>query len=195
MKHFFTRLIFAVFSLSLLFTLPAHAADTYTFDPNHTYVMWHINHFGFSNPSGKWLAQGTLVLDEANPQNSKVNVTINVADIVTGIPKLDEHLRTDTFFNVSQFPSATFVSDSVTVTGKNSAIVHGILTVHGVSKPVTLNVTLNKIGISPITQKKTAGFTASTTLKRSDFGISAYLPGLGDDVKIDIEAEAVIANQ
>jgi polyisoprenoid-binding protein YceI len=113
MKHFITRLIFAVFSLSLFFSLPAHAADTYTLDPNHTYVMWHINHFGFSNPSGKWMAQGTLVLDETNPQNSQVNVTINVADIVTGIPKLDEHLKTDTFFNVAQFPTATFVSTSV----------------------------------------------------------------------------------
>lgn len=66
----------------------------------------------------------------------------------------------------------------------------GILTVHGVSKPVTLNVTLNKLGESPITQKMTAGFTATASLKRSDFGITAHLPGLGDTVKLDIEAEA-----
>lgn len=179
-----------ILSLFLTFSLSTFGQEFYTLDPNHTYVLWHINHFGFSNPSGKWMASGTLILDEAKPQNSKVNVTINVADVVTGIQKLDEHLKTDTFFNVAKFPIATFMSDSVDVTGKNTARVHGILTVHGVSKPITLDVTLNKLGISPITNKKTAGFTAHTELKRSDYGISAYLPGLGDDVKIDIESEA-----
>lgn len=187
------RMLAQVFALCLFilsFTPTAQAAaETFTLDPSHTYVLWHINHFGFSNPSGKWMAEGTLVLDETRPQDSKVNVTIHTADIVTGIPKLDEHLKKKEFFDVTKFPTATFVSDKVNVTGKNTAKVHGILTIHGVTKPITLDVTLNKIGISPITQKKTAGFTASTKLKRSDFGMTTYLPGLGDEVKINIEAE------
>ena len=193
MKRILSRVCFAIATFFLFFALPLEAqaaADTYTFDPNHTYVLWHVNHFGFSNPSGKWLADGTLVIDETKPQDSKVNVIIKTASIDTGIPKLDEHLKGPQFFDVAQFPTATFVSDKVTVTGKNTAKVSGILTVHGVSKPVTLDVTLNKVGVSPITNKKTAGFTASTTIKRSDFGITAYLPGLGDDVTINIEAEA-----
>ncbi len=189
MKVILTRL-FAVFAIFLFLMLPAQAAETYTLDPLHTHVLWHVSHFGFSNPSGKWMAEGTLLLDEAKPQNSKLNVTINVADVITGIPKLDGHLKGKDFFDVAQFPVATFVSDKINVTGKNTAKVRGILTVHGVSKPVTLDVTLNKIGENPVSQKKTAGFTASTKLKRSDFGIDAYLPGLGDDVKINIEAEA-----
>jgi polyisoprenoid-binding protein YceI len=176
--------------ISCLFAGPAFAADTYKIDPSHSYVLWHINHFGFSNPSGKWMAEGTLTLDEKNPQNSKVDVTINVANVITGIPELDDHLRKDVFFDVKKFPTATFVSNKVVVTGKDAAKVSGILTVHGVSKPITLIVKLNKVGVNPITEKKTAGFTASTTLKRSDYNISTLLPGLGDEVKINIEAEA-----
>ncbi len=172
-------------------TLSAQAAPvTYQLDPTHTAVVWHINHMGFSNPSGKWMAQGTLDLDADKLQDSKVNVTINVTDIVTGIPKLDEHLRTPDFFDAAKFPTATFVSDKVDVTGKDTAQVHGMLTVHGVTKPVTLQVKLNKVGVSPVSQKQTAGFTAFTTIKRSDFGITKYLPALGDEVKLEIEAEA-----
>lgn len=178
------------FILLISSTVTLAAAETFTFDPSHTYVLWHISHFGFSNPSGKWMANGTLVLDKEKPQNSKVNATIQVTDVITGIPELDKHLRGEVFFDVKQFPTATFVSDKVNVTGKNTAKVHGILTLHGVSKPITLNVVLNKMEMSPITNKMTAGFSASTTLKRTDFGMNSFLPGLSDEVKINIEAEA-----
>lgn len=192
MKRILTYLL--AFSAFLLYFTPSTqaAAESYTLDSTHSYVLWHISHFGFSSPSGKWNADGTLILDESKPKNSKINVTININDIITGVPKLDEHLKNSDFFDVAQYPTATFVSNRVDVTGKHKAKVHGILTVRGISKPVVLNVTLNKIGESPITHKKTAGFTASTTIKRSDFGISKYLPGLGDEVKINIEAEAVL---
>lgn len=166
------------------------AAQTYKLDSDHSYVLWHISHFGFSNPSGKWLADGTLVLDEAKPQNSTVNVTIHTADVSTGIKELDKHLKGPLFFDVTKYPTATFISDKVTTTGNHTAKVHGILTVRGISKPVTLDVVLNKLGVNPITDKKTAGFSAHTTLNRSDFGINTLLPGLGDEVKIDIESEA-----
>ena len=177
--------------LMCFFTSSVFAAtETYQFDPNHSYVLWHISHFDFSHPSGKWMVtKGTLILDKDKPQNDKVDVTINVADISTGIPELDKHLKGQLFFDVAKFPTATFVSDKVTLSGKDKAKVHGILTVHGVSKPITLDVQLNKEGTSPITNKETLGFTAKTTLKRSDFGMTTLLPGLGDDVKIDIEAE------
>lgn len=179
-----------VVSVTLLVCLSSYAADTFTLDPQHPYILWHIKHFGFSTQAGKWYANGTLILDKEKPQNSKVNATINVADVITGIPELDKHLKGKLFLNVEQFPKATFVSDKVDVLGKDKAIVHGTLTLHGVSKPITLNVKLNQVGTSPITNKMTAGFTASTTLKRSDYGINTLLPGLSDDVTIDVEAEA-----
>jgi polyisoprenoid-binding protein YceI len=166
------------------------ADEAFTFDPLHTYVLWHINHFGFSNPSGKWFAEGTLNLDEAKPQNSKVNVVIHIDSMVTGIPELDKHLKGPLFFDAAKFPTATFVSSKINVTGKKTAKVQGTLTVHGVSKPVMLDVTLNNIGINPISNKMSVGFSASTTIKRSDFGITTLLPGLSDEVKINIEAEA-----
>lgn len=168
----------------------AHAAETYTLDSNHTNIDWRISHFGFSNPSGKFTkAEGTLVLDEQNPAKSKVSVTLSPANLVTGIDKLDEHLKSKDFFDVVQFPSAAFESTAVEVTGKDTANVTGNLTVRGVTKPVVLQVHLNKIG-NNMMNKKTAGFSATTHVKRSDFGMVAYLPGLGDDVQITIESEA-----
>lgn len=178
------------FMLILLLSFSARAADNYTIDPNHSHVLWHISHFGFSSPTGKWMAEGTLVVDEEKPENTKVNATIKIADIITGIPKLDAHLKNADFFDVAKYPTATFVSNKVNVTNKNTAKVEGTLTLHGVSKPVTLDVTLNKMGNNPMTNKKTLGFTAHTTIKRSDFGMTKYLPNLGDEVKIHIEAEA-----
>lgn len=166
------------------------AGQTYHFDNQHTYVLWHVNHFNFSNPSGKWMAQGTLVLDQAKPQNSKVNAVIQISGLTTGVSELDEHLLGPLFFDAKKYPTASFVSDKIELIGKTSAKVHGILTVHGVSKPLTLDVKLNSSGISPITNKETIGFTAHTMLKRSDYGITTLIPGVSDEVKIDIEAEA-----
>lgn len=185
----FKQFLFFV-TIYLVFSISTQAAESYTLDPNHTYVLWHISHFGYSYPSGKWMAQGTLTLDQNKPQNSKVNVTINMDNLVTGIKELDEHLKSPLFFDVKQYPTATFVSDKVIVTGKNTATVHGTLTLHGVSKPLSLAVIFNKVGISPVTNKKTVGFSATSELLRSDYDITSLLPGIGDDVKINIEAEA-----
>jgi polyisoprenoid-binding protein YceI len=193
MKNHFMRLI-TILSLFWFFILPAHAADVYTIDPTHTYVQWRISHFGFSNPSGKWMASGTLNLDEKKPQDSKVDITIRTADLSTGLKELDEHLQGKSFFDVTKYPTATFVSDKVILKGKDKALVQGILTLHGVSKPITLDVKLNKMGINPINNKSTVGFSATAQLKRSDFGINSFLPGLGDEVKLNIEAEAYKAN-
>jgi polyisoprenoid-binding protein YceI len=180
--------------LALAFALPAQAADTFTLDPNHTNIYWHANHFGFSTPSGKFATtSGTVTLDEAAPANSKVNVTITTGSIVTGIEKFDAHLKSKDFFDAGKFPTATFVSTKVEPTGKDTAKVTGTLTLHGVSKPVILDVKLNKVGEHPMTKKKAVGFTASTTIKRSDFGMSFGIPGVSDDVLITIEAEGAVA--
>lgn len=170
----------------------AQAAETYKLDASHTAITWHVSHFGFSTPSGKFMSvDGEVTLDEANPSASSVNVTVDVAGINSGVAKLDEHLKAPDFFDVAKFPTATFKSTKVTPTGKDTAKVVGDLTLHGVTKPVTLDVKLNKIGENMM-KLKTAGFTASTTIKRSEFGITTYVPNLGDDVKIEIESEANI---
>lgn len=167
-------------------------ATTYTFDPLHSYVGWQLSHFGFSNPNGKWFANGKLSYDPKNLAASSVNATIKLSDIVTGIPDLDKHLKGKLFFNVEQFPTATFVSDKVEVNNQKITKVHGMLTLHGVTKPVILDVKLNQLGQNPITEKETIGFSADTLLKRSDFGMTTMLPGISDEVKISIEVEASI---
>jgi polyisoprenoid-binding protein YceI len=171
-------------------SLPLQAAEKLTLDDQHSYVLWRIKHLGFSTQSGKWYVTGFVILDKDKPQNSKVEATINIANLVTGIPELDKHLKSPLFFDVAKFPTATFISDKVDVTGKNSAKVDGMLTLHGVSKPVTLMVKLNKVGKNPISDRMTAGFSATTTLKRSDFGMKTLLPDLDDEVSIEIGAEA-----
>jgi polyisoprenoid-binding protein YceI len=188
------RAFFIFICISISPALQA-AAETLTIDPQHSYVLWFISHLGFSTQTGKWYVNGTLLLDKDKPQNSKVNATINIADIHTGIPELDKHLKSPLFFDVAKFPTATFVSDKVDLTSKTTAQVHGTLTLHGISKPVTLDVKFNKAGKNPIQDRMTVGFSGNTTIKRSDFGISTLLPDLSDEVKIHIEVEAYLPNK
>lgn len=180
----------AVGAFAFAAPISAQAAETYKLDASHTGITWHVSHFGFSTPSGKFMSvDGEVTLDEANPAMSSVKVTIDVNGINSGVPKLDDHLKAADFLDVAKFPTATFISKKVELTGKDTAKVEGDLTLHGVTKPVVLDVKLNKIGEN-MGKLKTAGFTASTTIKRSEFGITTYVPNLGDDVKIDIESEA-----
>lgn len=165
-------------------------ADTYTIDSKHTSVLWHVSHLGFSNPSGKWMAEGSLQYDKNAPEKSQANISINVGDIDTGLKDLNEHLLGKQFFEVATYPKATFVSDKVTVNNNEIIAVQGQLTLHGVTKPITINVKQNKIGINPITEKETLGFSGETTLKRSDFNMTTFLPNIGDEVKLNIEVEA-----
>lgn len=181
----------AMFMMVSIVSVANAAPEKYTFDPSHTSVLWHANHFGFSNPMGRFgIKSGTLVLDEAKPNDSKLDVTMDIASLTTGIDKFNEHLSSPDFLDVKKFPTATFKSTKVEVISKDVAKVTGDLTLHGVTKSVVLDVKLNKIGEHPMTKTKAAGFSAVATIKRSDFGISAYVPNVSDEVKLEIEAEA-----
>ncbi len=177
-----------------LATAPVFAAS-YTLDPNHTQVVFSWNHFGFSNPSAQFgKIEGTLEFDQAHPTNSSVKVTIPLASINTNVPDLDKHLQKPDFFDSAQFPDATFQSTKVEKgAAKDKLKVTGDLTLHGVTKPVVLNVTINKVGEQAMRKAQAAGFDATTTLKRSDFGIKTYVPMVSDDIKIHITSEAIDA--
>ncbi len=188
MKKIFTLLALSAFAFN------ANAADKYTLDPHHTSVTWSANHFGFSNPHGIFAEiEGNLILDEKHPNNSSLDVKVKMDNLVTGYINFDKHLKSDDFFNVEKYATATFVSKKIVITGKNTAKVIGDLTLVGITKPVTLNVKLNKVGLNPISQKKTAGFSATATIKRSEFGINYAVPAVSDDVKLVIESEANLA--
>lgn len=183
-------LLFCLSYLSIV-SLPVQAAaETFIIDPQHSYIQWRVNHLGFSTQTGKWYINGTITLDKDKPQASKVAITIKIADMVTGIPDLDKHLKDKLFFNVAQYPIANFVSNKVDVIDNTNAIIHGTLAIHGVSKPISLPIKLNKVGKNPINDKLTVGFSANTKLKRSDYGISTFIPSVGDEVTINIEVEA-----
>ncbi len=180
--------------LSLLTPSLLSAKEYYRFDKNHTNITWHASHFGFSSPSGKFVdVEGGFLIDKTKLQESWVNINININSISTGITKFDEHLKGIDFFDAKHFPVANFQSIKIENIKKNSAKIIGNLTIKNISKEITLNVKLNKIGINPFTQKKTAGFSAETSFKRSDFGINFAIPGVSDVVKINIEAEGILS--
>jgi len=182
--------LFAAAAFVLIAQAPAFAADTYTLEPTHTSVTFQYTHFGFSHPTGKFMnAVGEVTLDDATPANSSVEVSFAIAGVNTGVPALDEHLKSADFFDAAQFPTATFKSTRVEPTGAATARVTGDLTIHGVTKPVTLDVTLNQKGPNMM-KKITAGFTARGTINRSDFGIGKYVPAVSDQIDLYIEAEA-----
>ncbi len=179
-------------ALVILFTNSAFAeAKKYTIEPSHSHVTWQANHFGFSNQSGKFSeVEGAIVFDEKNPAKSSVEVTIKIASLATGLSKFDAHLKSADFFNLEKFTTAKFVSNKVTVTGKNKAKVAGDLTLMGITKPLTLDVTFNKSDINPLGKKETVGFSAKATITRSEFGIDYAVPDVSDKVNLIIETEA-----
>lgn len=160
-------------------------AGTYKVETNHTQVLFSVVHFGFNAYYGKFPgATGTLTLDPARPANSSFDISIPVAEVTTANAKLDEELRSPQFFDPARFPAITFKSTKVTPTGPATADVTGNLTMHGVTKPLTLKVKFNAAGVAPMVNTYQAGFEATGTLKRSEFGITYGIPVVSDDVKI-----------
>ncbi|MBB5886378.1 polyisoprenoid-binding protein [Xanthomonas sp. LMG 8992] len=180
------------------FAAPAAAAaakgvsGTYKLDPAHTDVLVQWSHFGFSNPSAHFGdVDGTLVYNAQDVSKSSVNVTLPLSGLNSFTAKFDEHLKSADFFDAAKFPTATFKSTKVTSAGANKLTVAGDLTIKGTTKPVVLAVTLNGAGPHPMKKVPALGFDATTTVKRSDFGLGAYVPNVSDEVKIRITTEAL----
>ena len=171
------------------------AAGTYTLDPTHTDVLVQWSHMGFSNPSAHFgNAEGTLVYDATDVTKSTVEVTLPLSGLNSFTAKFDEHLRSADFFDAAKFPTATFKSTKVEAAGTNKLTVTGDLTVKGITKPVTLDVTLNGAGEHPMAKKQAIGFSATGTLKRTDFGVGAYAPNVSDEVQLRITTEGTLAD-
>ena len=187
-----TSLRTLVLALALAAAPTAFAATVpYTIDSNHTQVLFSYDHLGLSHITGSFeKVEGTFDFDPADPTRSKITVTIPIDSVSTGVPKLDTHLESEDFFDIAKFPTATFASTSVTAAGKGKLKVAGNLTVHGITRPVVLAVTINKIGDHPMAKVPAAGFDATTTLKRSDFGLDMMVPAVGDEISIRITLEA-----
>ena len=186
-------LTIALLAASIAAGAASAASLTYKMDPNHTDVIASWNHFGFSNPVAHFGdVDGSITYDPANVGQSSVKVTIPMSGLESHVPAFNEHLLGEDFFDAAKHPVITFVSTRVEASGDNKLRVFGDLTLHGVSKPVLLDVTINKIGEQPMAKRPAAGFDAVTTIKRSEFGIGKYVPNVSDEVQIRITTEAVV---
>lgn len=179
----------AVATLSLAGAALA-APESYTVDPRHTFPVFEVNHMGFSTQRGRFnKASGKIAIDRAAKSGS-IDVAIDTASIDMGIEKWDEHMRSEDFFNVAKFPTMSFKSTKVVFDGDKLVGAEGDFTMLGVTKPVKLAVSGFHCGTNPVAKKDACGADVSTTIKRSEFGMTKYLPGLSDDIKITIPVEA-----
>jgi polyisoprenoid-binding protein YceI len=164
-------------------------AGTYKVDSHHTLAAFAINHLGFNDffaviPN----ATGTLVLDPANPAADTLDVTLPAAAISTTNSVLDGELREPDWLGVARYPDIHFTATKVTQTGARTAHIDGNLTLHGVTRPIALDATFGGAGENPMTKRFTIGFSATGTFKRSDFGVTKYVPLIGDDIHLMLTA-------
>lgn len=185
-----TLLLTALLALSsTAFAAPV----TYKLDPSHTDVIAQWNHLGFSNPSAHFgQVDGTLVYDADDVATSSVQVTLPLSGMNGFVEAFNRHLRSADFFEVEAFPTATFRSTSVEAVGEGKLKVTGDLTIKDITRPVVLDVTLNRIGEHPMAKRQTIGFDATATVLRSEFGLGMNVPAVSDEVKLRITTEALV---
>lgn len=179
-----------LFPLLLIAPLADAEPVRYRFDTVHSQIHASASHLGFSQSTGRFpIKEGVLEFDPDDWSKSKVTVKIDATRLDFGDATWNEHMRAEKFFHTTEFPELVF--DSTKVSGSGSrGTVEGELVLLGRAVPVTLDVTLNKLGENPFSKKPTVGFSATATIKRSDWGMTAYVPGVGDEVSIRIEVEA-----
>lgn len=179
--------------MGLLLSAPAWPADTFRLDPAHTQTIFTISHLGFSTITGSVHdLRGTLILDTSKMEQSTIAVTMGSDSIDTGFAIRDKDLQGPMFFNVAKFPTMTFKSTHITKTGAKTFDIKGDFTLLGITKSLVLKATFNRMAQDTTgTNVFKVGYTAITTIKRSDFGMKAYVPYIGDDVKVIINFEGI----
>lgn len=166
--------------------------STWTMDPNHSEIDFTVRHMGVSNIHGRFaIKEGKILFNDADATKSTVTVTIDTTSVDTGVSGRDNDLKSDHFFDVATYPTATFVSTNVAKSGNGLSVI-GNLTLHGVTKPVVLTVEGPSAPIPGMDKKPHSGYSATTTLKRTDFGVGKIPAAVvGDDIKLQIELEVV----
>jgi polyisoprenoid-binding protein YceI len=177
-------------AIALASTTSAYAADSYTIDPNHTFPVFEVNHLGYTIQHGRFnKSSGIITLDMAGKSGS-VDLTIETTSLDMGFPLWDEHLSADGFFNTAKFPTMTFKSNKLIFKDDKVVAAEGQFTLLGVTKPLTVSVNGFKCGDNPFTKKPMCGANISGTIKRSDFGMTKYVPAVSDEVSIHVPVEA-----
>lgn len=178
------------FAIASTLSASAFAADNYTIDARHTFPSFEISHLGFSIQRGRFnKTSGAIVLDTAD-QSGSIDINIDAASIDTGLAELEKHMQGEDFFDTAKYPAITFKSKSLRFDGDRLTGADGDFTLLGVTKPVRLKVDQFKCGRHPMTKVAMCGANATTVIKRSEFGMTKYVPAVGDEVKITIQVEA-----
>ena len=176
--------------LSLPYAASAAAGETYLLEKSHADLLFSIDHAGFSEKHGSFREfDGTLYYDTTRPEDSWIKVTVKTESLDTALPARDKDVTGDTFLDVARYPQMQFESTKVTPEAGGTLRVEGNLTLHGITRPLALKAKLNKEGQNPFDHKPTLGFSATGSLRRSDFGMTRFLPMIGDIVSITIEVE------
>lgn len=184
-------------ALTAGFALAATAAmaepQTYQFDTSHSQIMFSYDHLGFSTTMGMFGdITGTIVFDAEDPAASSVEATFPVASLMTGYADRDAHFLSGDFFgSEAAAPEVTFTSTSIEVTGDDTALITGDLTLNGVTQTVVLDTVLNGQGDHPMMNRPWIGFDATATVLRSDFNLGMFAPAVSDEVEIRISVEAM----
>ena len=172
---------------------PAMAApEAYVLDASHSQIMFTYNHLGYSTGMGMFSGfEGEIAFDQEDPAASSVSIAFPVRSMMTGWEARFNHFMGDDFFGADADEMVTFVSTGIEVTGDNTALITGDLTLNGVTNPVVLDATLNQANVHPRANKPWAGFNATTTVLRSDFEVGAFAPFVSDEVEVIISVEAM----
>ncbi|MCD2514776.1 YceI family protein [Massilia sp. G4R7] len=185
------HLILALAASSTLGAGIAFAADTYKIEPGHTYPSFEADHMGISVWRGKFnKSEGTVTLDRAK-KTGTLDITVHIDSIDFGHDKMNEHAKSPDIFDAAKFPTATFKSKSITFTGDVPTSAQGELTLHGVTKPLTLTINKFKCIDHPMLKREVCGADVTGTFQRSDFGVNYGLPRFSPEVKLAIQVEAV----
>ena len=188
----FTGFALAIISTVFFGGTAVRAAD-FNIDKAHTSISFFVTHLGYSRMLGQFMDfNGAFSFDPAKVDQSNINVVVKTGSVNTRHAARDKHLRSPDFFNAKEFPEMRFQSTKIAKTGDKTGQIIGDLTLLGVTKPVTLDVSFNSMKKHPLPQYKgvlTAGFSAQTKIKRSDFGMKYALGGIGDEISIILEVE------
>ena len=186
-----TRIPAALLLAAGLTQAAAAAPATYEIDPTHTFPRFSYSHFGLSTQVSRFnQTSGTVVWDPA-ARTASVDIVIDMTSVDTGYATFDEHIQAEDFLDTARHPTATFKSTKVTFDGDKPATIEGELTIKGITRPVTLEVTHFRSMVHPMLNKDAVGAMARAAIKRSDFGAGKYAPNVGDEVTIEIALEAV----
>ncbi len=164
----------------------------YRFDPPHTQIFFSADHQKFSNPVGRLkVKDGWFQFDDKDFSTAKVDVEIDMTSADMGDDAWSKTVRSGQLLDTDKYPTARYTSKSVEKQGDNRGVIHGDLTLHGVTKPVDIAFTLNRIANDPYRFKQKAGFSATATIKRADFGISRYTEVIGENIALRFEIEGL----